>query len=163
MITNKELFVILKEMNIEFVHYKHQPIKNVADGFQYGSNIKGSHCKNLFIKDAKENLYLMITLDKKKIDLKEVASKINSKRLSFASPELLQKYLGVEPGCVTPFGILNDIEKKIVLIIDEEVLNEEEVCFHPLVNTETITIESRDLIRFIEHSGQKKFIISDDN
>lgn len=151
--------MILKEMSIDFLYYKHEPINNVVDGLKYGSNIKGVHCKNLFIKDTKENLYLIIALDKKKIDFKEVASKINSKRLTFASPELLQKYLGVEPGCVTPFGILNDTEKKVRLIIDEEVLKEEEVSFHPLVNTETITIKSKDFIRFIEHFGQEKIII----
>lgn len=160
MITPIELFNLLKELEISFEHYKHEPINNVADGIKYGGNIKGTHCKNLFIKDIKDNFYLVITLDKKRIGLKELATRINSKRLSFAAPELLKKYLGVEPGCVTPFGLLNDMEKKVRVIIDEDILREEEVCFHPLVNSETIIIKSKDMFRFIDHCGHEKTMIN---
>lgn len=157
--TERELLDLLKEIGIDFEYYKHKPIYSVDDAIKYANDIPGAHCKNLFIKDIKDNFYLVITLDKKRVDLKNISRQINCKRLSFSSPESLREYLGVEPGCVTPFGLINDIKHKVEVLLDKDLLNEKEVSFHPLVNSATITIELIDLFKFIDYCGQKKTII----
>lgn len=157
--TERELLGLLKEIGIDFTYNKHQPIYSVDDAIRYGNDIPGAHCKNLFIKDIKDNFYLVITLDKKRVDLKNISRQVNCKRLSFSSPELLREYLGVEPGCVTPFGLINDIKQKVMVLVDKELLSEKEVSFHPLVNSATITIKLFDLFKFIEYCGEKKTMI----
>ncbi len=152
---NDELLALLKELGVPYKIYKHNPIYNAADGEKYGKNISGAICKNLFLQDTNGNLYLAITLKKKKFDLKGAAKQIGAKRLSFVPDETLEKTLGIAPGGVTPLALINDAGNLVVALFDREVLKESELSFHPLVNTETITITVEDMLKFISYCGNK--------
>ena len=154
-INNGELLELLKKLGICYKRYKHQPIYNVADAEKYAKNIDGAHCKNLFLKDAEGKLYLAVTLEKKRVDLKGVSKQIGAKRLSFASDDMLENILNIKPGGVTPFALINDINKHTVVLFDQDILKERKLSFHPLVNTETITISTEDILKFINYCGHK--------
>ena len=109
----------------------------------------------MFLKDAKGKLYLAVTLEKKRVDLKSVSEQIGAKRLSFASNDMLENILNIKPGGVTPFALINDINKHIVVLFDQDILKERKLSFHPLVNTETITISLEDILKFINYCGHK--------
>ena len=115
-------------------------------------NMEGIGCKNLFLKDAKKNLFLYTLPEDKRADLKTLPEKINSKRLSFANENDLQTYLGLIPGAVTPLGIINDKEKKVTAVLDKELKNNK-VLIHPNRNTATISIKYDDLIKFVKYCG----------
>lgn len=155
-----ELFELLKKLNITYKRYSHQPLFSVSDAVKYAKDISGAHCKNLFLTDKKGNLYLFILLDKKRADIKKLSKQINCARLSFASDELLEANLGVKPGSVTPFALINDVDKKVTVILEDDLLKEEEANFHPLVNTETLTIRIDDLFKFIDYCGQKRITVT---
>ncbi len=154
-INNGELLELLKKLGIFYKRYKHQPIYNVADAEKYAKNIDGAHCKNLFLKDAEGKLYLAVTLEKKRVDLKGVSKQIGAKRLSFASDDMLENILNIKPGGVTPFALINGINKHTVVLFDQDILKERKLSFHPLVNTETITISTEDILKFINYCGHK--------
>jgi Ala-tRNA(Pro) deacylase len=158
-INNSELLELLKKLGICYKRYKHKPIYNVADAEKYGKNIDGAHCKNLFLTDAEGKLYLAVTLEKKRVDLKGVSKQIGAKRLSFASNDILENMLNIKPGGVTPFALINDINKHIVVLFDHDILKERKLSFHPLVNTETITISTEDILKFINYCGHKLIYI----
>ena len=156
---NKEdLFKILQELNIRYKSCSHEPINNVQDAEKYGQKIEGAHYKNLFLQDTKR-FFLAVVLDTKKVDLKNLAQQINAKRLSFAPPECLEASLGIRPGSVTPLALINDPEKKVTVVFDQDILKETQVSFHPLVNTETLTITLDDFMKFIAFCGQDKVFI----
>jgi Ala-tRNA(Pro) deacylase len=158
-IDNSELLELLEKLGICYKRYKHQPIYNVADAEKYAKNIDGAHCKNLFLTDAKGKLYLAVTLEKKRVDLKGVSKQIGAKRLSFASNDILEDALNIKPGGVTPFALINDINKHIVVLFDKDILKERKLSFHPLVNTETITISTEDILKFINYCGHKLIFV----
>jgi Ala-tRNA(Pro) deacylase len=158
-VNNSELLELLKKLGICYKRYKHQPIYNVADAEKYAKNIDGAHCKNLFLTDAKGKLYLAVTLEKKRVDLKGVSKQIGAKRLSFASNDILENMLNIKPGGVTPFALINDINKHIVVLFDQDILKERKLSFHPLVNTETITINTEDILKFINYCGHRLIYI----
>lgn len=160
---NDELLGLLKELNIPYKKYSHNPIYNVADGEKYGKYIGGAICKNLFLQNTNGNLYLAITLEKKKFDLNGAAKQIGAKRLSFASDETLKKTLDIVSGGVTPLALINDTDNRVVVLFDRDVLKERELSFHPLVNTETITITLEDTLKFISYCGNKWTAVENSN
>ena len=117
---------------------------------QLRGQIEGAHSKNLFLKDAKANFFLISIEESASIDLKKTMQQIQSKKLSFAKPEYLQDILGIEPGSVSPFALLNDIKKQVKFYLDRSFLDSETVNFHPLINTATVNISPQNLIELIE-------------
>ena len=113
-------------------------------------SILGAHSKNLFLKDAKGQFYLLSVEENTKVDLKKIMNFIGSKKLSFAKAEYLESILGIEPGSVSPFALINDVDKKVLFFLDKNFLNYEKLNFHPLVNTATVNIATSDMIKFIE-------------
>jgi len=152
----RELVEILQKLNITYRKYVHPPLNSVSDSELYAKHINVLHCKNLLLKDMTGKIYLAIIPAHKKVDLKELSNKIKSKRLSFVSSTILETSLGVKPGCVTPFALMNDLEKQIMVIIDQDILREKETCFHPMINTETYVIEVSDLLKYIDYCGQHR-------
>ena len=114
----------------------------------------------MFCKDEKGTLWLIVALEDAKIDLKAAKDKIGSKRLTFGKPELLLEILGVEPGSVTPFGLINDTDIKTNVILDEAMMKLPQLNFHPLKNDATTTISSVDLVKFIRATGHNPRIVS---
>ena len=157
--TQKELLTVLDQINIEYTNHEHPAVFTVEEANLHHKGIDGVHSKNLFFKDKKKNLFLVVTLSDKPIVIKEMAKKIGAKSPSFGKPDLLGKVLGVIPGSVTPFAVINANSHDIKVILDEEMMENELLNFHPLVNTATTTIASKDLIKFMEHCNQAFEII----
>lgn len=145
----QKLYNFLKELNITTITYSHQPLYTVEQAKAAISHLPGGHCKNLFLKDNNNQLWLITSLDNANIDLKVISQIIDAPKLQFASEDLLFKHLGVKPGSVTPFGLINDNNQNIKVIIDSQLLKYEIINLHPLENSETIALNPKNLIKFI--------------
>ena len=152
--TQEELLKILSQIGIEYTNHEHPAVYTVEEADLQHEGIEGVHSKNLFFKDKKKNLYLIVTLSDKPIRIKEVAQKIGAKNMSFAKPDLLAEVLGIIPGAVTPFAVINDQNHAVKVILDEEMMENQLLNFHPLVNTATTTISAKELIKFMKHCNQ---------
>lgn len=157
--TQEELLEILDNIGIEYTNHEHPAVFTVEEAARHHDGIQGAHSKNLFFKDKKKNLFLVVTLADKPIKIKEVAKKIGGKNMSFGKPDLLMEVLGMIPGSVTPFAAVNIEDHDVKIVLDEEMLENDLLNFHPLTNTATTTIKSRDLVKFLEHCGQAPEII----
>lgn len=149
--TQDELLNVLTQAGIEYTNHEHPAVFTVEEADKHHEGIEGVHSKNLFFKDKKKNLFLVITLSDKAIVIKEVAKKIGAKSPSFGKPALLAEVLGVIPGAVTPFAVVNAGGHNLKVILDEEMMENDLLNFHPLVNTATTTIAAGDLVKFMEH------------
>jgi Ala-tRNA(Pro) deacylase len=152
--TQEELLNVLNQIGIEYTNHEHPAVYTVEEADLHHEGIEGAHSKNLFFKDKKKNLFLIVTLSDKPIRIKEVAQKIGAKNMSFAKPDLLAEVLGIIPGAVTPFAVINDQNHAVKVILDEEMMENQRLNFHPLVNTATTTISAKDLIKFMEYCKQ---------
>lgn len=159
--SKQELLSLLTKANLHYQLQEHPPIFNAEDGkkhAQHWMHIKGSHTKNLFLRNQKKTAYWLITIKiDKQVDLLALGKILDAGRLSFANPVELQEMLGITPGSVTPFAIINDKNKHIQLILDEDLLSDEYINVHPMENTATITIKLVDLQNFIENHHPLKF------
>lgn len=152
----ERVYQILEELGISYVRHDHPPVFTVDQAEQHWKNIDGAHCKNLFLRNKKGNRhYLVILESSKKPDLKTLNRDLGEDRLSFASPERLMRYLGLEPGAVSPFGLINDKEKDVQVVIDEDLKKGERINFHPNVNTATVGIDIKDFEKFLAWCGNK--------
>ena len=149
----KKLFARLDSLGISTRTVEHPAVFTVEDAKKLRGQIEGGHCKNLFLKDKKGALWLIVCLEDASIDLKNLPGTIGSARISFGKPELLRQTLAVEPGSVTPFALINDTEKKVNVILDRKMMSYSVLNFHPLENTATTSIKSSDLVTFIESCG----------
>ena len=150
MIFKDDLIRILNDHGFEFFIKEHAPLFTVEDSKELRGQIEGAHSKNLFLKDAKANFFLISIEESASIDLKKTMQQIQSKKLSFAKPEYLQDILGIEPGSVSPFALINDTKKQVKFYLDRSFLDSETVNFHPLINTATVNISPQNLIELIE-------------
>jgi Ala-tRNA(Pro) deacylase len=155
-----DLFALFDQLAIKTTTVEHPPVFTVEEAKKVHDDIPGGHCKNLFCKDEKGVLWLIVALEDAKIDLKAAKDKIGSKRLTFGKPELLLEIMGVEPGSVTPFGLINDKEAKTNVILDEAMMKLPLLNFHPLKNDATTTISAEDLQKFIRATGHNPRIVS---
>jgi len=146
---------VLDGLGIEYTRREHPPVFTVEQAEKHWTDIDGAHCKNLFLRNKKGNRhYLVILLSRKQADLHGLNEKLNEDRLSFGSPDRLKKYLGLEPGSVSPFGLINDVQKEVIVIVDQDLRQEARVNFHPNVNTSTVGIRTADFEKFLAWSGQ---------
>lgn len=142
----EKLYELLDSLGIKYVRYEHKPVYTVEEADNLDIDIPGQHCKNLFLRNKKGNIHYLVLADSKKyIDLKALSKEIGSSGLSFASEERLKKYLGLKTGAVSPFGLINDVEKQVIVLIDKGLTDKDLVNFHPNVNTATIGLSYRDL------------------
>ncbi len=158
--TREELFERFKSLGIQTKTRDHAPVFTVEEARALRGEIEGGHCKNLFLKDDKGGLWLIVCLEESQIDLKAAPAKIGSRRLSFGKPDLLMEVLGVEPGSVTPFGLINDTACRVNVVLDAAMMAHELVNYHPLQNTATTTIRSADLLTFIRSLGHDPKIVA---
>ena len=157
--TPDRLFARLDELGIAYRTVTHSAVFTVEEAKTHRGAIEGGHTKNLFLKDKQDRLFLAVTLEDCPVDLKALGPLIGAGRLSFATPELLRLHLGVEPGSVTPFALINDRDARVVPVLDRAMLDVALLNFHPLVNTATTAISSEGLVRFIEACGHKPLIL----
>ena len=149
------LINLLDSKSISYKITEHKPLFTVEDSKNLRGSIDGAHSKNLFLKDKKNNFFLVTFIEDIISDLKKASLHLNSKKLSFAKEDYLMNILGIKPGSVSPFGLLNDKEKKVKFFFDQEFMEYEIVNFHPLINTSTVSIAPNDLINLIEQQHSK--------
>jgi Ala-tRNA(Pro) deacylase len=154
-----ELLKLLKDLGIAFRIYNHPPIFTVEEGVHLKESIPGLHCRNLFLCDKKKTMYLVVLANETSVDLKALEPLIGSSRLSFGSPDRLWKYLGIFPGAVCPFTVINDNNHDVQLILDAHMMKAETVCYHPLDNAQTIGLSPADLLKFFAHTGHQPKIL----
>ena len=148
------IYEILNELNIEYDEVQHAPLYTVEEAQKAALQIVGVGCKNLFLTDKKGNYFLLILEESKRANMKEIKNILGVSSLIFASDEELREILSLERGSVTPLGIINDINHKVKIIIDHDLMNKK-ILAHPNTNTRTLSIHYNDLIRFIEYEGHE--------
>jgi Ala-tRNA(Pro) deacylase len=150
---------VLKYLERESIQYKiwyHPPLPTIELAMEYWKDMPGTHCKNLFFRNHKGNRhYLVIFECSKELDIHTLEKSLNQGKLSFASAQRMNKFLGVEPGSVTPFGLINDAESHVSLFIDSSLKSAEEISFHPNDNRASVVIKTEDFFRFLEDRGNQ--------
>lgn len=156
-----DLLALLQRIDVAHTTYDHPPVFRVEDGPELKAMIPGAHSKNLFLKDAKGQLWLISAKDSTSIDLKTTPAVIGSARLSFGSAERLWEALGVRPGSVTPLALVNDPEKAVRFVLDAALLRAETVNFHPLTNEATTNLTCDAFMRFLSALGRQPVLVVD--
>jgi len=149
----------LEGLGITAIRHAHPPLKTVEDSKALRGDLPGGHCKNLFLKDKKKALWLVVTLEDQPINMKALEKRIGSARLSFGRPELLETVLGVLPGAVTPFALINDTAQSVRVVLDETMLAFDPLNYHPLHNEATLALSPEDLVRFVKSCGHEPLVV----
>lgn len=158
--TREDLFAFLDGLGIAHKTTDHAPVFTVAESVALRDEIPGGHTKNLFVKDKKDNYFLMTVEEHATIDLKTIHTIIGgASKVSFGKPEKMMEYLGVIPGSVTAFGLINDTGFNVKVIIDEDLMKEDIINCHPLSNDATTSISTKDLLRFMEATGHEPLVL----
>jgi Ala-tRNA(Pro) deacylase len=154
--TRDDLLAYLASLGIAAATVDHPPVFTVEEAQALRGAVAGGHSKNLFLKDKKDALYLVVAREDATINLGRLHTRIGAAgRLSFGKPELLLEALGVQPGSVTPFGLINDRPPRVRVILDAGLVAHDTVNFHPLVNTATTSLRSADLLAFVRATGHQ--------
>jgi Ala-tRNA(Pro) deacylase len=147
------LFALLDRLGVAHSTLEHPAVFHVGEGDEIKAALPGGHTKNLFLKDAKGRLWLVSALQHAKIDLKALPAAIGSAKLSFGSADLMLETLGVTPGSVTAFALMNDKDRRVTFVLDRALLATEPLNFHPLVNTATTAVSAAGFLAFLEALG----------
>jgi Ala-tRNA(Pro) deacylase len=144
----------LANHDIHYTLHTHPAVFTVPEAKIHCGHIPGTHCKNLFLRNKKTNqLYLLTFPHEKRLDLNQFRKSVGAPKIRFAEPEDLKEILGITPGAVSPIGLVNDINNKVIFIVDEQIWNAEEVCCHPNINTETLQIPGIEFQKLIRATG----------
>ena len=151
---DQKVYDTLNKLQIQYKKYEHPAVFTMEDVNKLDLNLP--ECKNLFVRNTKGNKHYLVILEgSKKADLKKLATQIGSTKLSFASKERLFKYLMLLPGSVSPFGLINDKDKQVEVIVDKDLVNSDELGFHPNTNEATVTLSSSDFEKYLKSCGNK--------
>lgn len=148
-----ELYAFLRELGVTWRHHTHPPLRTVEESRALRGEMPGAHVKNMFLKDKRGGLYLATCLEDRRIRIRDLERAVGAKGMSFGKPDLLAEVLGVLPGAVTPFALLNDRERRVRFLIDEALRAHDLVNVHPLHNEATTAIALADLDRFLAATG----------
>lgn len=157
--TAADLYAFFDAHGIEHHTHRHAPVFRVEEGQEIKAALPGGHTKNLFLKDAKGQLWLISALGDTRIDLKRLPERIGSAKLSFGSAERLYEALGVTPGSVTAFALINDPEHKVRFVLDRALLDHDIVNFHPLSNDATTAVSRQGFLDFLAALGVAPTVI----
>jgi Ala-tRNA(Pro) deacylase len=158
--TRAALMSRLDELGISTKTVDHPAVFTVAESEQLHRELPGGHTKNLFLKDNKDRLYLVIAESHTPVDLKGLPKRIGSGRLSFGKPELLSEVLGVTPGSVTALSLINDTVQRVSVVVDERLMQYDSINCHPLENTATTSLARDDLMKFIRACGHEPRVLA---
>jgi Ala-tRNA(Pro) deacylase len=161
--TPEALYARLDALGIRHETHRHAAVFTVAEAAAGRGALPGGHCKCLFLADKKGGAWLVVVLEERRLDLKRLADRLGAPRFSFASPERMRAALGVEPGAVTPFALVNETAAEVAVVLDEAMLRLDPLNYHPLVNTATTAIAPGDLVRFIRACGHEPLIVALDD
>ena len=151
--TPDDLFAFLDKHGIAHKTATHPPLFTVEQSRELRGTIPGAHTKNLFLKDKRDSVFLVVAPEDAAVNLKTLHQKLGAGRFSFGSSSLMQDLLGVLPGAVTPFGAINDTQGRVTVVLDAGMMEHETLNYHPLVNTMTTSIARDDLVKFLESTG----------
>jgi Ala-tRNA(Pro) deacylase len=150
----QQVYDALAALGIAFERFAHPPVFTVEEAERYWAAIPATHCKNLFLRNAKGSRHYLVVLGHaKKADLKALAAALGDDRLSFASPDRLMRFLHLTPGAVSPFGLIHDSAREVIVVIDSDLPGTDRIGFHPNVNTATITLATDEFLRFLAAKG----------
>lgn len=159
----EQLLARLSDLGIAQETIDHPAVFTVEEAKEHTAHLPGGHCKSLFLKDKKGGLWLLVCLDHRRIDMNRLSKTLGCPRLSFGKPELLFQTLGITPGSVTPFALINDAEHQVQPLLDKAMLDHELLNYHPLTNEATTTIKASDLPVFIKAVGHEVRVIDLDH
>jgi Ala-tRNA(Pro) deacylase len=146
----------LQQLEILYRRFEHPPLYTIADALRHDADRQEAHAKNLFLRSKRgDHYYLLIVPDKRVVDLKALARRLGESALGLASPERLLERLGLTPGAVGPFGLLNDADRRVIVLMDAALPQAERIGFHPNINTATLVISGEDLMKFLNWRGNR--------
>jgi Ala-tRNA(Pro) deacylase len=157
--TPEDLFARFQKLGIAYKNHHHPPVFTVEEAKALRGVLPGGHCKSLFLKDKKGGLWLCVMLEERRTDLNKLADALDAPRFSFGKAELLLEVLGVTPGSVTPFAVINDGERRVTVVLDAEMLEHDPLNYHPLRNDQTTAVAPADLLRFLQDCGHAPRIL----
>jgi Uncharacterized conserved protein len=150
----KELYLLFEKLNIQFEYHEHPPLATIEDAKVHWKNYNSGRCKNIFFRNHKGNRHYLVILEHlRQLNIRDLEKQLKQGKLTFGSDQRLRKYLGVEPGSVSPFGLINDTEKHVHLFIDEKLNEFDRLTFHPNINTASLVISKTDFLKFLEYTG----------
>ncbi len=158
-VTAENLLARFRELGMDVALHRHPPVFTVAESAHLKKSVPGLHCRNLYLRDKKERNYLVVAANETALDLKKLAPLLGAGRLSFGSAERLWQYLGVRPGSVCPFAIINDRAGAVEIFLDKTMMDADLVCYHPMENHLTVGLTPRDLVKFIESCAHVPHVI----
>jgi Ala-tRNA(Pro) deacylase len=149
-----ELYSYLDKLGIVFEYHEHPPVPTIEAALEHWKDLNSGRCKNIFFRNHKGNRHYLVILEhRQQLNIRDLELRLKQGKLSFASDERLKKWLGLEPGSVSPFGLINDKEMHVHLFIDKNLLSFERLAFHPNVNTASLVISTSDFIKFLAARG----------
>ena len=155
-----DIYKFLDSINVSYERFDHPAVYTVSEAKKLSPEMDGASTKNLFLRDKKGiRHFLVIVPQDKQVDLKELSSILEASRLSFASPDRMKKYLGIEPGSVSILALVNDPKKTVEVFVDNELWNAETILCHPLVNTSTLAITRDGIKQFLEKTGHNLMLV----
>ena len=153
------LYGLFRTLGIPWTTHSHAPVFTVEEAQALRGALPGTHTKNLFLEDRKGRLWLVVAREELSVDLNALAKQLGAPRFSFGKPDQLRRVLGVAPGAVTPFALMNDKDGLVTAVFDEEMLKRDPVNFHPLRNDRTTALRAADLLRFARATGHEPMIV----
>ena len=149
-----KLYILLEQLNIGFEYIEHPPAPTIEIARQYWAGHDAKHCKNLFFRNHKGDRHYLVILDCEcDMDIHGIEKMLKQGKLSFASEKRMTKYIGVQPGSVTPFGLINDTDRHVYLFLDKNLQKATRLSFHPCINTASLIILYDDFMRFLKYMG----------
>jgi Ala-tRNA(Pro) deacylase len=150
----KELYDLFEKLSIRYEYHEHPPLATIEDAKIHWKDYNSGRCKNIFFRNHKgDRHYLVILEHLRQLNIRDLEKRLRQGKLTFASDQRLKKYLGVEPGSVSPFGLINDKEKHVHLFIDEKLNGTDRLTFHPNNNTASLVVSKTDFLKFLEYTG----------
>ncbi len=157
--SRQDLFDKLDALGIPHTTVEHEPLHTVEESRHLRGEIPGVHCKNLFLKDKKGKIYLVVVPEERSVPIQVLAKAIGAARLSFGKPELMEEVLGVTPGSVTPFALMNDTDGRVTVVLDQWMMEQTTLNYHPLKNDATTSLPAAGLRKFIEDCGHRPLTV----
>ena len=149
-----ELYQLLEKLEIQFEYHEHPPLATIEDAKIHWKNYNSGRCKNIFFRNHKGDRHYLVILEYlRQLNIRDLEKRLKQGKLTFASDQRLKKYLGVEPGSVSPFGLINDAVKHVHLFIDEKLNEFDRLTFHPNINTASLVVSKSDFLKFLEYTG----------
>jgi Ala-tRNA(Pro) deacylase len=151
---DSRLYEILDELGVNFDYYEHPPVPTVSEATKYWEGIDSTHCKNLFFRNHKGNKHYLVIIEcSQNLNIRDLEQRLKQGKISFASPIRMKKYLGIEPGSVSIFGLIHDLNHHVHVFLDENLKKSQKISFHPNLNTASIVVDFKDFEKFLNWTG----------